>query len=304
MRGDEGTRFLVDFEALKTETGNSPAMLEASWREREDLKALCDRLAEQHRSFHWTEDWTPFAFTSHVPAAASRARRDYDERWQRAVARVANRELLDLFENIFSTIDFAEDDAGDPLERDIEGWKYGARSEGRNIDYAFDCIADQRANDEHGDFEWVDDAQRSWERLKRVVGLDVEGAFWRRAAIPHILFPSHVSNHYGPESASIYRRLLDAGRAFTFGAPLAALAMQRAVLEELLERHWGSPKGIVQGANLPSLSHDARATRLKRIANKAMHGEPEQLTAHEIDREIVKNFLLLRELIEAVPDRG
>lgn len=301
MRGDEGALFLADFEALKDATGDCPTTLEERWRDSKVLQQLCDRLAGYRLSFFVAEEWSPIAFTPHVPAAATRARRDYDDRWRMVVGRVADRELLDLFDTLMDESSFDEPRTGDPLDQDIEGWKYGAGSDARSIEYAFDCIADQGANDDSEDFEWVDDAARSWDRLKRFVGLDMEGAFWRRSAIPHVLFPSHVSKHYGQHHASIYRRLFDAGRAFTFGAPLAALAMQRAVLEELLEMHWGSPKGWVRDANLPSLSHDARANRLKRLADKSLHGEPESMTAHELDREIVKNFLLLRELIELAP---
>jgi len=301
MRGDEGVLFLADFEALKIATGDSPDQLDASWREREDLCRLCDRLANARFGFHLAEDWTPHAFTPHVPAAASRARRDYDLRWRRSVARVADRELSAIFDELFP--DFIEDEpSSDPLGDEIEGWKNEARNQAGHIDYGFACLADRRAGDDEGDLDWVDDAERSWQRLIGVVGLDLKGAFWRRASIPHILFPTHVSNKYGQQRASIYRRLHDASRAFTFGAPLAALAMQRAVLEQLLKAHWGADSGAIRDANLPTLSHGSRADRLKRHANAALHGDPERFTSDELDREVIKNFLLLRELVEQAPE--
>lgn len=304
MRGDEGALFLAAFQALKNATTDSPAFLETNWRDREDLQQICDRLNEFRATFEIAEEWTAVVFTPHVPAAASKARRDFDDRWKSIVARIADREFMALFEGIFPEgLANAESASADPLGDDIEAWKSGARNDSNNIRYAFDCLADRRDNDDNDDFEWVDEAQSSWNRLTKVVGLDMKGAFWRRSAIPHILFPSHVSSHYGPDHASIYRRLFDASRAFTFGAPLAALAMQRAVLEELLKKHWGSSCGIIRDANLPSLSLDARADRLKRHGNAALHGDPEKLTADELDREVIKNFLLLRELIEAAPEK-
>ena len=303
MRGDEGTHFLVAFQELKTATSDSPDSLEAYWKDRADLQQICDRLQGYRYSFDIAEEWTAIPFTPHVPAAASKARREYDERWQNIVARIADRELTALFDELFPEGLFVEDDSSDPLGRDIEGWKSGARNDVRNIEHAFDYLADQRANDDDSDLEFLDEFEQSWIRLKKVVGFDIKGSFWRRSAIPHILFPSHVSSHYGLGHASIYRRLFDASRAFTFGAPLAALAMQRAVLEELLKNHWGSSAGIVRDANLPTLSHDARANRLKRYANDALHDDPEKLTSDELDREIIKNFLLLRELIELAPEK-
>jgi hypothetical protein len=302
VRGDEGTQFLVAFQELKAATSGSPDFLETHWKDRNDLQQICDRIQGYRRSFDIAEEWTAVPFTPHVPAAASKARREYDDRWRWVVAHVADRELMALFDELFPDGLFDEDDSLDPLGRDIEGWKSGARSDAGNITHAFDYLADRRANDDDDDLEFLDEVELSWRRLTKVVGFDIKGAFWRRSAIPHILFPSHVSSHYGRDHASIYRRLFDASRAFTFGAPLAALAMQRAVLEQLLKGHWGSAKGWVRDANLPSLTLDARAERLKRIGDKALHGDPEKLSPDELDREIIKNFLLLRELIETAPE--
>jgi hypothetical protein len=301
VRGDEGTHFLAAFQELKNATTNSPAFLETHWKDREDLQQICDRLNGYRRSFDFAEEWTSVAFTPHVPAAASKARREYDDHWRRLVARVADRELMALFDELFPDELFEYDDSVDTLGQEIEGWKYGARNDAGNITHAFDYLADLRANDDDNVFEFLDEVELSWNRLMTVVGFDIREAFWRRSAIPHILFPSHVSNHYGPDHDSIYRRLFEASRAFTFGAPLAALAMQRAVLEQLLKGHWGSAKGWVRDANLPSLTLDARAERLKRLGDKALHGDPEKLSVDELDRQIIRNFLLLRDLIETAP---
>ncbi|MBP8234794.1 MAG: hypothetical protein KAY22_21100 [Rhizorhabdus sp.] len=303
MRGDEGAAFLADFAALKQAVEDSPEKLASSWRDRGEIQSLCDRLDGYRRSFEAGEEWTPVPFTAHVPAGASRARREYDERWRSVVANIADRDLLDLLAGLMSSFEIeTSDPTGDPLAVNIEDWKARATEDASNVRYAFTALADRRAQDEYDDFDWVDDSVRSWDRLMGAVGLDLHGAFWRRRAIPHILFPTHVSNQYGGRQISIYRRLLDAGRAFTFGAPLAALAMQRAVLEELLKRHWGSDRGHIRDADLPTNMHDARAERLKRIANIALHKNPDNLAGDELDREIIKNFLLLRELIEASPE--
>ena len=304
MRGDEGTNFLVAFQDLKTATSDSPEFLEANWETRDDLRQICDRLQGYRRSFDIPEEWTAAPFTPHVPAAAVKARRDYDDRWRRIVASIADREWIALFDELFSDGIFENDESSDPLGRDIEAWKSGARNDAENIEHAFEYLADRRANDDDNDLEFLDEIDVSWNRLRKVVGFDIKGVFWRRNAIPHILFPSHVSSHYGPNHASIYRRLFEASRAFTFGAPLAALAMQRAVLEQLLKKHWGSTGGIIRDAKLPSLSHDSRADRLKKYANVALHGDPDKLTADELDREVIKHFLLLRELIEAAPEKA
>ena len=294
---------MVVFQDLKTATSDSPEFLEAHWKDRDDLQQICDRLQGYRRSFDIAEEWTAVPFTPHVPAAASKARREYDDRWRWIVARVADREWMALFDELFLD-GFVEEESSDPLGRDIEGWKSGARNDAGNIEHAFDYLADRRANDDDDDLEFLDDVGSSWNRLMKVVGFDIKGAFWRRSAIPHILFPSHVSSHYGPDHASIYRRLFDASRAFTFGAYLAALAMQRSVMEQLLEKHWNAERGHPSEADFRDQSQSSRAHRLWRLGNAALHREIDKLKNEELEREIIKNFLLLRELIEGSPERA
>ena len=303
MRGDEGTLFLASFQELKNATTNSPSFLETHWKDREDLQQICDRLNGCRRSFDIAEEWTAVAFTPHVPAVVSKARREYDDNWRGVVARVADREFIALFDGLFPDGLFEEDETTNTLGREIEGWKSGARNDAGNITHAFDYLADRRANDDDNDLEFLDEVELSWDRLTKVVGFDMKGAFWRRSAIPHILFPSHVSSHYGPGHASIYRRLFEASRAFTFGAPLAALAMQRAVLEQLLERHWNAERGHPSDADFSEQSQSSRAHRLWRFGNAALHREIDQLKTDELECEVIKNFLLLRELIEQSPEK-
>jgi hypothetical protein len=189
----------------------------------------------------------------------------------------------------------------DELSIEIENWKYDAEMERKLLEQSFDHLQAHQEIDEGGDLDWVIEAVWAWTRLTKVAGLDVEGALWRRRAIPHILVPTQVANRYGQRRASLYRRLHQAGRAFIFGAPLAALALQRAALEELLREHWGAAKGHVREAKLPHLRWDIGADRLKNLANDALHNDPEKLMPEQLDRAIIENFIILRALIENAP---
>lgn len=102
-------------------------------------------------------------------------------------------------------------------------------------------------------------------------------------------------------NTSLYRRYIQAAQAFIFGAPLAALALQRATMEEALRKHWGAEGGAIRNANLPDLAWEARASRLKRLANDALHNDPEKEGADALDRAIIENFQLLRLIIENAP---
>lgn len=297
----EGARFLSAFAELKSRVDDSPERLVEMGADDERTQQLCDELYGLARGFEIAEDWSALAFTPHVPPASAHARRDYEERWSRRVAYVATRWLNPLLSDLFGEGKPNFERQTDELSVEIENWKYEAEKERNLLEQAFDYLQCHYDIDEDGDLDWAANALWAWDRLRKVAGLDVEGALWRRRALPHTLVPTHVANRYGQNRASLYRRLHQAGRAFVFGAPLAALALQRAALEELLQEHWGAEKGHVRSAKLPELSWDSRADRLKRLANEALHSDPEKLTKEQLDRSIIENFLLLRLLIEHAP---
>ena len=306
--GAEGERCLASFAAVKAAVDDNVEQLRMSWEDSIPLQQLCDEISGLVRSFEIVEEWSPIAFTPHVSTAGTLARREYDDRWRQIVSFVADRDFRVLFSGIFADDlkQISEANGGrvqDQLASDITNWTEDGRRQASDIEYLIDYIVQIRSLDDDNDLEWADDALRAWDRLK-IAGLDLVGILWRRRALPHILVPTHVARHYGDAKVSLYRRLHQAGRAFVFGAPLAALALQRAVIEEVLSKHWGAEKGMVRNANLPTLEWDARAERLKRMANTALHGDADTLKGDQLDRAIIENFLILRLLIENAPQQG
>lgn len=299
--GSEATRFMAAFAELKSRVDDDPGRLMETWDRDKRTQQLCDQLHDLARGFEISEDWSALAFTPHVAPASAQARRDYEERWSQRVAYIADWWLQPILDNLVGDDRPTFNRRSDELSIKIKNWKYNAENESKLLGYAFDHLRSLQEFDEDGDLDWVTDAARAWDRLRKVAGLNVEGALWRRRALPHMLIPIHVANRYGQNRTSLYRRLHQAGRAFVFGAPLAALALQRAALEQLLQEHWGAEKGHVRSAKLPELSWDSRAARLKRLANEALHSDPEKLTADQLDRAIIENFLLLRLLFEHAP---
>ena len=306
--GAEGERFLAAFNALKASVADDPKKLEDGWQDSDPLQLLCDELAGLVRRFELAEEWSPLAFTAPVSIAGARERRDYEQRWQHAVSFVANRDFRASIAEMLKDLGLDEDadvfdasTAHDQLGVQIAEWKDDAHEWATHIERPFDEADYRYQMDQSGDWDWSIESAEAWRRLK-ICGLDAEGALWRRRALPHVLVPAHVAQHYGSEVKSLYRRLDQAGKAFIFGAPLAALALQRAVIEEVLSKHWGAGKGWVRDANLPHLAWELRAERLKRLANDALHGDPEKLSADKLDRSIIENFVLLRLLIENAPE--
>lgn len=308
--GAEGERFLAAFSKVKTAVADDPAKLNANWQDSQELQILCDELAQLVQGFETVEERSPLAFTNHVSAASALARRDYDDRWRNIVTKVANRTLATLLAELLGD-DFEGDDCDsdaatiapqNPLAAKIADWKQSASEEAGQIKQIIDYVLHLREMDDSGDRDWIDEGLIAWDRLE-VSGLDIAGTLWRRRALPHVLVPVHVAKHYGASRASLYRRLHQAGKAFVFGAPLAALALQRAVVEETLKKHWGVESGAIRDANLPETLWDRRATKLKRLANDALHGDPEKLSPDELDRAIIENFFVLRLLIENAPEK-
>jgi hypothetical protein len=298
---DEGAKFMAAFAELKSHVGDPDGLIEC-WERDQRAQQLCDQLHEINRNFQVAEEWSPVALTPHVAAASAKSRREYEDRWSRQVDFVASRWMHKILEDLIP-------DSGPPnhttrgneLSIEIENWKYDANQERGLLEQAFDYLQQRQEIDEDGYLDWVINAIEAWSRLTNVAGLDVEGALWRRRAIPHILVPTQVANRYGQKRASLYRRLHQAGRAFVFGAPLAALALQRAALEVLLREHWGAEKGHLREAKLPDLGWDRMAHKLKRLANEALHEDPEKLTPDQLDQAVIENFILLRVLVEYAP---
>jgi hypothetical protein len=161
----------------------------------------------------------------------------------------------------------------------------------------------------------IESVKEIWRRLKDEVGFDLRGVFRRRELVPFVLFPRHVAAHHGqPDTLSIYEKLRQAHEAFVFGAPFAALALMRSIMEIVLRDHYGA-----HGANLcerinnsrkllPSTANASALHRLRMIANSVLHldtKEDEALPRLEpvqrLETEISLLLRVLRALIEGAP---
>jgi hypothetical protein len=78
----------------------------------------------------------------------------------------------------------------------------------------------------------------AFEYLESVIGIDVDDIFRRWREVPPILMPSAVANKQDDERGSLNGLLDNAVRAYVCGAPAAAIAMCRAVLDRVMRDHY------------------------------------------------------------------
>jgi hypothetical protein len=160
-------------------------------------------------------------------------------------------------------------------------------------------------------------AMADWRSLKDEAGLDLRGVFRRRALVPFVFFPRHVASHHSQsEMLSVYQNLRQAHEAFVFGAPFAALALMRSIMEVVLRDHYrASGKDLRERISnsrklLPNGANEAALHRLRKIANAILHLDNERnealpkLESVQLEKELLSLLSVLRALIEGAPSRG
>lgn len=180
----------------------------------------------------------------------------------------------------------------------------------REILFRFDSEHD---HEDHIDYV-AKDGWTFWETLKHESGLDIRGILRRRALVPFVLFPKHVSDRLSStDLPSLYQNLRQAHEAFIFGVPFAALALMRSVMEMVLLDHYRATgdnlkEYIDSAANrLQGAANAAALHRLRRLVNRTVHGKLEEVVGttktekRDFERQIVSLLFVLRALVENSP---
>jgi hypothetical protein len=176
-------------------------------------------------------------------------------------------------------------------------------------------IDDERLSEDEMPIEHVaKDAWTFWKSLRDQSGLDLRGVLRRRALIPFVLFPRHVSARLkNTDLPSIYQNLRQAHDAFVFGIHFAALALMRSVMEMTVRDHYGATgKDLDElidsvADRLPRRANAAALHRLRRLVNEVLHGkynrtsDSAETEKRDFERETVALLFVLRALIEGVP---
>lgn len=202
---------------------------------------------------------------------------------------------------------FAEEIRGEIASSNDETQK----SKLRSMHFAFACQLD----DEHDINYTAKEGWEFWENLKYESRLDLRGIIRRRALIPFVLFPRHVSARLTrTDLPSIYQNLRQAHEAFVFGVHFAALTLMRSVMEIVVRDHYGGT-----GSNLSQCIDSATKRRslpkaradklyeLKNLADKILHVQSEGGAGitikdkRDFELQIITHLFTLRALIEESP---
>ena len=156
------------------------------------------------------------------------------------------------------------------------------------------------------------------EHLENVIGIDIARIFERWNRMPAVFVPRHVSDHYGlTENRSLFGLFDQAVRAYVAGAPAAAIALCRSLLETVLKNHYltaesGNERRKLDRAKLDKVIELAVARydfldkgqldAHRKNANRILHdfsGGKALSTEDEID--LLKFFRDLKNYIEQAP---
>ncbi|MCV0394348.1 MAG: DUF4145 domain-containing protein [Rhizobiaceae bacterium] len=310
--------FLLRFSALREATKYEPRRLLHFYSQSANIKEASDALFwfMVRTQLEWRIDHgkrihvgLPDHFRAHYA--------DFKQHWREAINDVSGiRGALN--------IELPEEYLAKPIERvapkPTEPPDYGFDVEfdprihnaGQVMDAGIGYLADKAEDDGNDDYirNLCRIAVEGSDYLASVIGIDFTAASERFRRIPVTIVPGHIAPGNGP--GTLAALLDEAILAYVVGAPNAAIAMCRAVLERLLKVHYG--RGEIGDKDLNDLidfcarNHAWVKGRkkplhdLRRLANRALHTSSVGSKLSSNDEEIlISAFGNLKFLIEKAP---
>lgn len=301
--------FMATFSRLKDWCDDRPDTLGSFAASDASIRELCVKVYEAARPLRDHERRSSEKFALPVNPAFRTAWRDYEHRYETVLGTIW---MLDWFPELIGDVDPT------PPSADMRWITVDATAE-----YEASTVvnaarfAEKNASQDHrweGQEEEINEIRNgieAWQRLTSDPGLDLRGVFRRHALIPFVLVPSAVPARTGnADKLSLMKNLQQAQQAFIYGAPFAAIAMMRSIVEAALRDLYQ-----VQGVDLadrisraervlPAGVTIAALHRLRKRANAILHLSPgvdnrlPELNEVQLEMEIVSLLLVIRALIE------
>ena len=271
------------------------------------LRSLCVRLTDIADRLREHERNAEKGFIAPVEEVFIAAWNDYQKRWSSAVWEVSFYDKNPSFAN------FVREEFGDVgfLNLDVD-YSEKAIADREAMQFRFFMRDLKRCIDEldvdSDRYEFTCDLATTLVRLWKATRFTLEGADERAHLAPIALVPRKVANKVAPAAVrSLYDLWGEARKAYILGAPMASMAMSRAVLEELLATAYRIKKDTLSqsiAAVEKSRIDTRRMDKIRRIGNAVLHGltNPVSLDGNKAiknpTQEALKVLVDLKELIE------
>lgn len=308
----EVIEFMVLFARLKDWIDDEPNNLRNLYKEDESVMELCVRLSLAAGFLRMNERRYRELFSAPVDSKFRNEWRDYEKRYEPMLCGVWNSDLLeqdgidtDRTPSASLQWQYADDQAEEQK-----------RLIGKAIDFASVQIDQSRADFPEKYVDKIEEGIVAWETLKDDIISDLRGVLRRRDLVPFVLVPRHIAAKYGDtDKLSMLKNLRQAHDAFVFGAPYAALALMRSIMEAALREHYSAEGRDLEAyirhvhLQLPAGANEAALHRLRKLANAVLHIKREKdeglsdIDDTKLEREIVSLLFVIRALIEGSPDQ-
>lgn len=309
----EAIRFTSQFQELRDSIGGNVDDLAWLASSNETVSKLCDKVFFAYQLLKEEEQSRREKFAESVSQSFISDRKEYDNKYAKPIGAEVLRKLLGTFPdmgmNDTSPLDcewrWADEDAEE-----------NAKSTETAIGYARDIARFSSEFEDPDTIKYVEKGVTTWERLKNVAGLDVRGVLRRRALVPFILVPHHMSGKWnGEEKTSLLAHLQQAHDAFIFGTPFASLALMRSIMEAVLLEHYTFRGKAGKIRQLSDLINDCNTLPIgiekenlrdfKNLADGVLHLKSEKSQSRpegkSLEQTLARFLLTLKALIELAP---
>jgi len=310
--------FLGKFEALKKQVGHKPHNVKWTTKNSKEIAVLCEEVNRLHQTIVKRLSEKSEKYAAQVPPKFMPEYRDFIQNYHRNIEAVAEiekeKQIAFIMENQEAFMKLFEEhqrsagiDPNAPAEfDDFDVTKDDPVELMDTLFVTIPSVIESIFDDD--DFgEELHKALGAWHYLQDTIGVDLEEIFRRRNETPFVFVPTNVSDRHGlTETGSLYDLLRQAHRAYIFGCDGAAMALCRALLEQVLTEHYD-----VEGEDLEEIITYAevryrfmKSMKLQNkrlLANRILHN-PKR--SGKITGVEVKSFLdVITGLIERAPQR-
>ncbi|MEH6716508.1 hypothetical protein [Parasphingorhabdus flavimaris] len=316
-------RFLLAFKQLTSACNDNPQTLVTFFKERPQFTKLAWQVDDAANRIEKAEAVSKMM--AQVSPEFIKAWKAYLYTWRKQInyVVVSDLKLPDEFGPPPSFEEYAalqrsskEKETPDPMIDDsfVPEFHDGGKAVAALVDLVLDQ-ADFRRDDEFDDSGIANTYEigaQAIDHFEQVIGIDIQRAFDRWDSLPAVFVPKHVSDKHGLTAKDgLFALFGQAVRAYVAGAPAAAVALCRALLETVLRDHYlrgvdtrrEDMKGLIDIAVARyDFLQSAKLNDLRLDANKILHRFAERRPGADDDKIVLGHLKDLKHYIEKAPE--